>query len=204
MKPGYFKRIFSVILAVVMIVTCIASCEVTAAARPARPTFKITKRAKKSVTLKIDKTRNATGYQIFISNSKHGKYQQTAASRIRTVKITKLKKDKTYYLKIRAFKTVGYHITVGKFSKVLKVDKYGSKTEKPEPEVPQEPEVSPEPGVTPEPGVSPEPGVTSEPEVSPEPGVTPEPGVSPEPGVTPEPGASPEPGSVYPDGGQAL
>ena len=40
MKPGYFKRIFSVILAVVMIVTCIASCEVTAAARPARPTFK--------------------------------------------------------------------------------------------------------------------------------------------------------------------
>ncbi len=52
MKPGYFKRIFSVILAVVMIVTCIASCEVTAAARPARPTFKITKRAKKdSVTL---------------------------------------------------------------------------------------------------------------------------------------------------------
>ena len=141
MKPGYFKRIFSVILAVVMIVTCIASCEVTAAARPARPTFKITKRAKKSVTLKIDKTRNATGYQIFISNSNHRKYQQTAASRIRTVKITKLKKDKTYYLKIRAFKTVGYHITVGKFSKVLKVDKYGSKTEKPEPEVPQEPEV---------------------------------------------------------------
>lgn len=183
MKPGYFKRIFSVIFAFVMAVTCISSCEVKAAARPARPVFRITKRAKKSVTLKIDKTKNATGYQIFISNSKYGKYQQTAASRIRTVKITKLKKDKTYYLKIRAFKTVGYHITVGKFSKVLKVDKYGSKTEKPEPEATPEPEITPEPEATPEPEVTPEPG-----EVTPQPGITPEPGVTLEPEITPQPG----------------
>ena len=53
MKPGYFKRIFSVILAVVMIVTCIASCEVTAAARPARPTFKITKELRNQLLLKL-------------------------------------------------------------------------------------------------------------------------------------------------------
>ena len=155
MKPGYFKRIFSVILAVVMIVTCIASCEVTAAARPARPTFKITKRAKKSVTLKIDKTRNATGYQIFISNSRNGKYKQTAASRIRTVKITKLKKNKVYYIKVRAFKTVGYHITFGRFSKAVKIDKYGKKPkpekpssgtdETPSPEVPSGPAITYEP-----------------------------------------------------------
>lgn len=43
------------------------------------------------------------------------------------VKITKLKKNKVYYIKIRAFKTVGYHITYGKFSKVMKIDKYGKK-----------------------------------------------------------------------------
>lgn len=135
--PKYFKKIFSVVLAAVLLVTATAPSGVIAASRPGRPSFRVVKRAKKSVTLKINKTRNATGYQIFIANSKNGKYKQTAATRIRTVKITKLKKDKAYYVKTRAFKTVGYHITYGRFSKVIKVDKYGKK---PKPEI-QEPDV---------------------------------------------------------------
>lgn len=144
--PKYFKKIFSVVLAAVLLVTATAPSGVIAASRPGRPSFKVVKRAKKSVTLKINKTRNATGYQIFIANSKNGKYKQTAATRIRTVKITKLKKDKAYYVKTRAFKTVGYHITYGRFSKVIKVDKYGKK---PKPEI-QEPDVeeTPVPEVT--------------------------------------------------------
>ena len=89
----YFKKIFSVVLAAVLLVTATAPSGAIAASKPGRPSFKVVKRAKKSVTLKINKTKNATGYQIFIANSKHGKYKQTAASRIRTVKITKLKKD---------------------------------------------------------------------------------------------------------------
>lgn len=144
--PKYFKKIFSVVLAAVLLVTATAPSGVIAASRPGRPSFRVVKRAKKSVTLKINKTRNATGYQIFIANSKNGKYKQTAATRIRTVKITKLKKDKAYYVKTRAFKTVGYHITYGRFSKVIKVDKYGKK---PKPEI-QEPDVeeTPVPEVT--------------------------------------------------------
>lgn len=134
----YFKKIFSVVLAAVLLVTATAPSGAIAASKPGRPSFKVVKRAKKSVTLKINKTKNATGYQIFIANSKHGKYKQTAASRIRTVKITKLKKDKVYYVKARAFKTVGYHITYGKFSKIVKIDKFGKK---PKPE-------AQEPGVT--------------------------------------------------------
>ncbi len=123
----YFKKLFSILLVAVVIVTSITPPDTVSAAGPAKPVFKVVKRAKKSVTLKINKTKNATGYQIFIANSKHGKYKQTAASRIRTVKITKLKKNKVYYVKIRAFKTVGYHITYGKFSKIIKIEKYGKK-----------------------------------------------------------------------------
>lgn len=142
----YFKKIFSVVLAAVLLVTATAPSGVIAASRPGRPSFKVVKRAKKSVTLKINKTRNATGYQIFIANSKNGKYKQTAASRIRTVQITKLKKDKVYYVKARAFKTVGYHITYGKFSRIVKIDKFGKK---PKPEV-KEPDITetPVPDVT--------------------------------------------------------
>lgn len=130
---GHFKKLFSVLLVAVIFAAAVALPNVTTAANPAKPVFKIVKRAKKSVTLKINKTKNATGYQVFIANSKNSKYKQTAASRMRTVKITKLKKDKAYYIKIRAFKTVGYHITYGKFSKAIKVDKYSKKKPKPKP-----------------------------------------------------------------------
>lgn len=153
----YFKKIFSVVLAAVLLVTATAPSGAIAASKPGRPSFKVVKRAKKSVTLKINKTKNATGYQIFIANSKHGKYKQTAASRIRTVKITKLKKDKVYYVKARAFKTVGYHITYGKFSKIVKIDKFGKK---PKPEA-QEPDVTETPA--PEAPETPVPGVTETP-----------------------------------------
>lgn len=156
----YFKKLFVVLLAVIISATAIAPSATNAATRPARPTFKVVKRAKKSVKLKINKTKNATGYQIFISNSKNGKYKQTAASRIRTVKITKLKKNKVYYIKVRAFKTVGYHITFGRFSKAVKIDKYGKKPkpekpssgnndkpsdDKPSPEIPSGPAITYEP-----------------------------------------------------------
>ena len=138
----HLKKLFSVLMAAIVLVTSTIPSSATAASRPGRPSFKIVKRAKKSVTLKINKTKNATGYQIFIANFKNGKYQQTAASRIRTVKLTKLKKDKAYYVKVRAFRTVGYHITFGRFSKAVKIDKYGKKkkpssdaTETPSPDI---------------------------------------------------------------------
>lgn len=163
------KKFFSIILAAVILVANVVPADVAAASKPARPTFKVAKRTKKSVTLKIDKTKNATGYQIFISNSKGGKYQQVAASRIRTVKLTKLKKDKSYYVKVRAFKTVGFRITLGKFSKVQKIDKYQKKV-KPSstvnPDETTEPETSATPMPTDIPGYTYEPGVTATPEVT--------------------------------------
>lgn len=153
--PKYFKKLFSVLMAAIVLVTSTVPSCASAASRPGRPSFKVVKRAKKSVTLKINKTKNTTGYQIFIASSKHGKYQQTAASRIRTVKLTKLKKDKAYYVKIRAFKTVGYHITFGRFSKVIKIDKYG-KNKKPSSDVTETtpPDIVSGPAITyePEPG----------------------------------------------------
>lgn len=151
--PGYFKKLFSVLMAAVVLVTSSVPSNAIAASKPGRPSFKVVKRAKKSVTLKINKTKNATGYQIFIANSKNGRYQQTAASRIRTVKLTKLKKDKAYYVKVRAFRTVGYHITFGRFSKAVKIDKYG-KNKKPSPDLTE----TPSPGTASGPAITVSPG----------------------------------------------
>ena len=77
--PRYFKKLFSVLMAAVLVATTAVPSNAVAVVRPGRPSFKVVKRAKKSVTLKINKTKNTTGYQIFIANSKNGKYQQTAA-----------------------------------------------------------------------------------------------------------------------------
>ena len=53
----YFKKIFSVVLAAVLLVTATAPSGAIAASKPGRPSFKVVKRAKKSVTLKINKTK---------------------------------------------------------------------------------------------------------------------------------------------------
>ncbi len=124
------KYVKKVIVAVVAASLCVGSfayagrTEVNAASRPS---FEVSKRTKKSATLKIKKQKNVTGYQIYLSTSKNKKFTQVAATRTGKAVITKLKKNKVYYVKIRSFKTVGYRISFGKFSKVKKIDKYGKK-----------------------------------------------------------------------------
>ncbi len=157
----YAKGIFCVILAIILTSVNIAGNDVYAASRPAKPVFTVAKRNKKSAVLKINKTKNATGYQVFLSNSKNGKYQQVAASRTHKVKLLKLKKDKVYYVKVRAFRTVGYRITLGKFSKVQKIEKYGKKPEVPAPEETPIPDGTPNPEETPMPDGTPNPEETT-------------------------------------------
>lgn len=131
------KKNFRVCTILIAFVLCIATvCETSYAA--SLPTFSIKTRAKTSVTIKIKKKGSVTGYQIFVANSKKGKYKQVGVARnMTTYKITRLKKDKTYYIKIRSYKTKGYRISLGKFSKPVKVPKYNNKkvtpTKKPNP-----------------------------------------------------------------------
>ena len=63
----YFKKIFSVVLAAVLLVTATAPSGVIAASRPGRPSFKVVKRAKKSVK-KVDNLLTDTDvyYYIFV------------------------------------------------------------------------------------------------------------------------------------------
>ena len=76
----------------------------------------------------------------------------------RTVVLRKLKASKVYYVKVRAFRTKGYRIVHGKFSKPIKIGKYKKTVKKPKPK--PKATATPEPTVTPEATQIPEPTVT--------------------------------------------
>lgn len=69
---------------------------------------KITSKSKKA-TIKWNKVSGASGYEIYMATSKNGKYSKIKTiNKSSTVNYTKssLKKNKTYYFKIRTYKTV--------------------------------------------------------------------------------------------------
>ena len=77
----------------------------------------------KKMTVKLRKTANVTGYQITYSTSK--KFTKKTTTNVSTKKLTKtiskLKKGKTYYVKVRTYKTVGktkYYSSYSKYRKV--------------------------------------------------------------------------------------
>ena len=84
---------------------------------------KAKKKAGRTV-LSWKKVKGATGYKVYRSTKKNGKYKK-----IRTIKKasavtftdSKVKKGKTYYYKVRAYKTVKGNKANGKFSAVRKV-----------------------------------------------------------------------------------
>lgn len=91
-----------------------------------KTTAGVSKRTKTTAELTIRKISGVTGYQVFLANSRKGKYTQIGATRTSTFKLSKLKKNKVYYIKVRAYKTSGSRITTGKYSGVVRIDKYAS------------------------------------------------------------------------------
>ena len=78
----------------------------------------------KAITVKYAKVSGAKGYEIAYSTSK--KFTKKTTVKVTTTKtskkITKLKKGKTYYVKVRAYKLDSAGSKVyGKYSKALKV-----------------------------------------------------------------------------------
>ena len=70
---------------------------------------KIKKVKKKSISLKWNKTPGAQGYIVYRSTSKEGKYKAIKTVTGNTTKCTikNVKRKKTYYYKVAAYKTVG-------------------------------------------------------------------------------------------------
>ena len=92
--------------------------------KPAKVTKLTVSSKKKKAFLKWKKNSKATGYEIYRATKKNGKYKK-----IKTIKKaaaatftdSKVKKGKTYYYKVRAYKTVKGNKANGKFSAVRKV-----------------------------------------------------------------------------------
>lgn len=179
-KVYHFGTMLVLLLALVIGMLGTAKAD---AAVPAKPSVSLTKRTKTTAAIKIKKKGKVSGYQVYMKSSKSGKYQLIMGMKTSTYTIKKLKANKTYYVKVRAFRTRGYHITFGKYSSVLKIKPY----KKPEPSQTPEPSVSPGPSMDPNASASPEPSVDPDASSSPDSSAVPDASASPEASGTPQP-----------------
>lgn len=102
------KRILSIILALVTVVTMCVGMNFTAQAAPSKPaSLKATSTSSSTIKLTWKKSSGATGYYIYRSTSKTKGYKKVATiKKASTVSYTnkKLSANKTYYYKVRAYK----------------------------------------------------------------------------------------------------
>ncbi len=95
------------------------SAKVTA---PAKVTLKSAKNQKgKKVLVKWKKVNKADGYQIQVAQKKTFKGKKSVTTTKTSYTIKKLKKKKTYYVRVRAYKMNGQKKVYGKWSAVKKV-----------------------------------------------------------------------------------
>lgn len=83
-------------------------------------TLKSVSAGKKCATVKWSKVSGATGYKVYRAKSQKGKYTciRTVGNKVTSYKNTKLTKGKTYYYKVRAYRTVNKKPVYGAYSKV--------------------------------------------------------------------------------------
>lgn len=127
MKRQIVKKSLSVCLAMALCVTGMPLASKKAAAI-GKTSASVSKRTKTTATIKIKKIKKVTGYQVYLASSRSGKYRHIGSTLSGEFQITKIKKNKVYYVKVRTYKTSGSRITTGKFSSVIKVGKYSSES----------------------------------------------------------------------------
>ena len=157
------RKFGTLILILALCLTSIGTTKVQAASKPSRPSVSLVKRSKTQAKIKIKKRGKATGYQIAVKTSKKARYRIVMPTKKRTVVLRKLKASKVYYVKVRAFRTKGYRIVHGKFSKPIKIGKYKKTVKKPKPKA----TATPEPTVTPSEAPSDAPAPSSTPSEAP-------------------------------------
>lgn len=104
--------------------SCIYEVKATYAKPPAAPKNLSVKAAKKSATLKWKKVSGASGYYVYRSTSKHGKYKK-----VQTIKKSsnvswkdkKLKSGRKYYYKIAAYKKVNGMVVMSSYTSIKSV-----------------------------------------------------------------------------------
>ena len=80
--------------------------------------------ASKTAKITWEKVSGASGYEIYSATSKNGKYKKVMTIKkggTVSYKNTKLKKGKTYYYKVRAYRTVNGKKVYGAYSSVKSV-----------------------------------------------------------------------------------
>lgn len=86
---------------------------------------KTVKKSKNKIFIQWKKMPKATGYYVYISSKKKGKYRKIGTVRAKKQKYTipakKLKKNKVYYFKIRAYMRVGKRKYISKMSAMKKI-----------------------------------------------------------------------------------
>lgn len=123
MKGKLMKRGLAMCLTIALCITGI-QMEAKQADAAGKPSVTVSKRTKTTATLKVKKMKKITGFLIYFSSSRRGKYRHIGSTLSGEFQLTKLKKNKVYYVKVRTYKTSGNRISKGKFSSVVKVDKY--------------------------------------------------------------------------------
>ncbi len=81
----------------------------------------IKNKKKRSLVFKLKKVKNAKGYQYTYATNKKFKKGKTKTTKKLTVTIKKLKKKKTYYVRVRAYSVTNGKKKYGKWSKTKKV-----------------------------------------------------------------------------------
>lgn len=96
---------------------------ITIKGRLAKPTLSGKSKAKKKVKITWGGTAGADGYQIYVKQPGKSKFKLvgTKSSKIKSMTFGKLKKGKTYYYKVRAYKKVGGQIVCSDYSKGIKI-----------------------------------------------------------------------------------
>ena len=80
-----------------------------------------TSQSKKSITITYKRIKNISGYKIYKSTG--GKYKQIAKTTSRIYTDKQVKKGKTYYYKVKAYKKIGSKTYYGKSSAPIKIKK---------------------------------------------------------------------------------
>lgn len=128
----FSHHILKKLLACVMIASILAATaqvsmtHASGKAATFRPKTKVkklrkTKVSSHSVRLKWRKTKGATGYQVYRAASRKGSFCKIATTRKNRLTNNKLKPGKTYFYKVRAYRTVKKKRIYCRFSAVLKV-----------------------------------------------------------------------------------
>lgn len=83
--------------------------------------LKVKTKSKNSIKLNWKKVNGATGYKVYIYNAKTKKYEYYGKTKSTSITIKKLSKNKSYKIKVRAYKTFQGKQYFGENSNVLKV-----------------------------------------------------------------------------------